>query len=117
MDIGSILKCKFSDNNDAVDTLRVTFKKTLNVKAYESEVVEAEASLKVPNNLVGIERSLYLAIMQAQLEYEVYYGLAVKNQITQQELVRRSEELTNGIYGLLNQARAITGKTYEEMFK
>ena len=111
LNMDDILDCSLGDNEDNCDSLRISFKKTINIRQYESEVSEVEVTLRVPNNISGAERMLMLAIMQAQAEYEVYCALAFKNQITPQEFDRRKQELIEGVNKMYIKAKELTGKS------
>lgn len=115
MTMDKIMGCTLGASDDVSDTIRVTFKKTINTRQYESEVSEVEVTLKVPNSISGAERMLMTSILQAQAEYEVFCSLAFKGQITHQEFERRKEELTKAVSKILDKARALTGKNFDNI--
>ena len=53
-------------------TIEATFRKTINVKQYETEVIESNASIKLSRDVSGIERMILTNLLQTQLEYEAY---------------------------------------------
>lgn len=89
---------------DGEEEIRVSFKKTVSVKPYETEVLESEAVVKVPKGTSGIERMLYTAIVQAQVQYEVYMMLALKGYVTQEELYRERDSAVNAVNMLIQKA-------------
>lgn len=108
------MRAKMGDIPDTGE-LTVRFKKTINVKQYESEVVEASMSLKSDNNWTGAERMLALALMQAQLEYEVFCSLAFKGVINQTELSQRKVELEQAVNSIKLKAEAVLGRGVDNL--
>lgn len=103
-----IMKATFGEYpNQDTEELNIVFKKTINIKQYESEVMESSVSVKVPKGLTGAERMVILAIMQAQAEYEMYCMLAFKQYISQNDLIERKTTLENGVSALLVKAETI----------
>ena len=103
-----IMKATFGEYpNQDTEELNIVFKKTINIKQYESEVMESSVSVKVPKGLTGAERMVILAIMQAQTEYEMYCMLAFKQYISQNDLIERKTTLENGVSALLGKAETI----------
>lgn len=116
MCMDNILKAKLGDTEDT-DILKVNYKKTINIRQYESEVSEIEITLKVPNNISGAERILILAVMQAQAEYEAYSMLAFKNQIMPQEFEKRKAELVQAVASLTAKAESVTGLSMKHIIE
>ena len=104
-----IMRAKLGDIPETGD-LTVRFKKTINIRQYESEVIEASMSLKCENNLTGAERMLALALMQAQLEYEAFCSLAFKGVINQTELNQRKDELEKAVNSIRAKAEKVLGR-------
>lgn len=102
-------------NLEESDILKVNFKKTINTRQYESEVMEVETTLRVPNNITGAERMLMLAVLQAQAEYDIYCMLIYKEQITKQEFAKRKSELEVAVNAMKDKAESITGKSMEHI--
>lgn len=109
-----IMRAKLGDIPDTGE-LTVRFKKTINVRQYESEVVEASMSLKCCNNWTGAERMLALALMQAQLEYEVFCSLAFKGVVNQTELLQRKTELEQAVNSIKLGAESILGRSVDSL--
>ena len=110
-----ILKTAFEDRADSVSEVKVSFRKTVNTRPYETEVVEAEVVVRVPNDMAGIERILHLAIIQAQVEYEVYLNLAIKGYVTKEEFDNERKVIESTINKLVNKAIDL-GKSVEHIF-
>ena len=90
--------------------ITVTFKKTVLIRDYETEVFEATNTVEFDHPLVGIERMFVAAIMQIQMEYTGYINLTAKGLITQSELALRRKSLEEGLYCIKYKADEILGK-------
>lgn len=97
--------------------IAVSFRKTVNIKQYESEVIEASSTVRIDRKLSGIERMIVAAMLEAQLEYECYVNLALKKVITPMELEERKNELTGSVNSLINKGIEITGKDFNYLFE
>ena len=98
--------------------IRATYKKTVNVRQYETEVVELEAKLDVGDEeLNGAERMLVSAILQAQLEYTAYCNLAYKGLVTNTELQSRREQLIGSVQAIKEKAERVTGRKLDKYIK
>lgn len=89
--------------------LTVTFKKTILVRDYETEVIEATNSVEFDHPLVGIERMFVTAIMEIQMEYTAYVNLASKGIVTQSQLTQRKTMLEQSLYNIKVKADSILG--------
>lgn len=103
-----------SSFGEASQTLRATYKKTVLIKQYETEVVELETTLKIDKQLTGAERMFITAALQVQLEYTAYCQLAFKGLITQTELTSRKSELEGGLQAIKTKAEAKLGRSLDE---
>lgn len=90
--------------------LSVTFKKTVLVRNYETEVVEAVTTVDLDHPITGIERMFVTAILEVQMEYMVYCQLAVKGTVTQKELADRKKALEDGLYSIKYKADQLLGE-------
>lgn len=107
VDMNKIMGASFGES---CETIRATFKKTVNIKQYESEAIELTTTLDVKRPLTGIERMIISAILQAQLEYEAYIQLACKNIVTGIELSDRKYALEKDVNSLMLKAEEILGR-------
>lgn len=89
--------------------LTVKFKKTVQVKQYETETIEAMSSVNIDDSLTGIERMFVTSIIAAQMEYTTFCSLAVKGYVTGKELQDRKKELEDVLYSLKYKADEILG--------
>lgn len=89
--------------------LTVTFKKTVLIRDYETEVIEATNSVEFDHPLIGIERMFVAAILEIQMEYTAYINLATKGIVTQSELAMRRKSLEEGLYSIKYKADQILG--------
>lgn len=95
--------------------IRATFKKTINVRQYETEVLELETVLKIDKQLTGGERMFISALLQAQLEYTAYAELAYKGLVTPDQLSIRKSSLENGINAIKTKVESELGRTVDEL--
>lgn len=102
-----ILNAGFGESGS---TVRATFKKTILIKQYETEVMECGSILNIDRPITGIERSIISAILQAQLEFTCYAELAYRGFVTGSELETRKKALTDAVNSLMAKGEAITGK-------
>lgn len=89
--------------------LTVTFKKTVLIRSYETEVIEATSTIKLDEQLVGIERMFVTAVLEIQLEYTVYTNLAIKGLVTNTEFINRKAELEEELYTIKSKADSLLG--------
>lgn len=89
--------------------ITVTFKKTVLIRDYETEVIEATNTLELDHPLVGIERMFVTAILEIQMEYTVYINLASKGLITNTQLQERRKMLEQELYSIKYKADKILG--------
>lgn len=89
--------------------LTVTFKKTVLIRDYETEVIEATNSVEFDHPLVGIERMFVAAILEIQMEYTAYVNLTSKGLITQTQLTQRKTMLEQSLYNIKVKADTILG--------
>lgn len=106
-----------SNVGEVKQEIRVSFKKTVYVRQYETEVIEAESSITLDRSVSGIERMLISSIEQAQLEYEVYCNLASKGFVTQQELNERRSYIESSVAVLKNKAETIENRSFDYLFQ
>lgn len=98
-----------SSFGEVSNKLEVTFKKTVLVRDYETEVVEATTSVELDHGVKGIERMFITALMQVQMEYTAYCNLAAKGIVTNTQLVERKKELEEAAYAIKYKADTILG--------
>ena len=89
--------------------ITVTFKKTVLISDYETEVIEATNSVEFDHPLIGIERMFVTAILEIQMEYTAYVNLASKGIITQSQLTERKTMLEQSLYTIKVKADQILG--------
>jgi hypothetical protein len=113
VNMDDILKASFGETSS---TIRASFKKTINIKQYETEVIELSTVLDVGKPLNGIERMLMSAILQSQLEYEAYIQMRCKGIIGDSQLADRKKELEQDVNLLKSKGEALTGKSMDYIF-
>lgn len=102
--------------NEQGGRLRSTFKKTVSVREFETEVVEMENTLDVPSSVTGAERALISAILRAQVEYAGYRNMCDKGFVTADEMVARVRSIESEITSLKAKAEAVTGQSMDKYF-
>lgn len=96
-------------------TLNAKFKKTVNIRQYESETYELSATVELDYPLSSPERALVTAILQAQVEYTVLCQLFYKHLITPEEFVTRRGELETDVQGMKEKAEELTGTSMDSI--
>ena len=114
VDMDKIIGASFGE---ASSTLRATFKKTVNVKQYETETVEISSTLEMDRELSGVERMLASAILQAQLEYDGYVQMRAKGYVTNEQLFSRRTELVDAVNLIKKKGEEILGKSLDYIFE
>lgn len=114
MDINKVMQATLGEIDNKI---KVRFKKTVQVKQYETEVIEAETEVTVDKEISGGERMLMTSILAVQLEYTSLCNLVYKGIITPQELETRRTELINGLQAIKAKAEKVLGKSLEEYFE
>lgn len=89
--------------------LTVTFKKTVLIRDYETEVIEATTSVDLDKPLTGIERMFVSAILQIQMEYTAYINLVSKGIVTKTQFEQRKTALEESLYNIKYKADSILG--------
>lgn len=89
--------------------LTVTFKKTVLIRDYETEVIESTITVDLEEELTAIERMFVTALLQVQMEYTAYCNLAAKGIVTVQQLAERKAMLEEGLYNIKYKADQILG--------
>lgn len=101
---------------ETASSIRSTFKRTINIRQYETETLELSSTLDIGRSLCGIERMVISAILQAQLEYEAYIQMSMKGYITSSEFDMRKKVLTEDVAGLVAKGEALLGKPLDYLF-
>lgn len=112
--IEKIMDASFGETNSEI---RATYRKTVNVRQYETEVIELETTLKLDKELTGGERMLVSALLQAQLEYTAYCQLAFKGLVTPDQLTLRKNTLEEGINAIKDKVEGVLGKSLDDLLE
>lgn len=105
-----------SSFGEASSEMSASFKKTVLVRQYETEVVEYSTVLKIEKPISGAERVLISAMLQIQLEYSAYVDLVYKGYVTENEFNQRKTALTEEINNLTRKAESILNKPLDKYF-
>lgn len=106
-----ILKASFGESNNEI---KVSFKKTILKRQYETEVVEIESKLNVDKELDGATRQLLCTILQAQVEYTTYSQLMYKKELSLEEVQSRKAYLERSVKEAIYRYEKTTGKSASE---
>lgn len=87
--------------------IRASFKKTVQVKSYETEVIECETELILEEALTGLERVFVTALLHAQLEYEAFINLHFKGWVSDAEFEARKTRLVNSVNIIKSKAESM----------
>ena len=112
--IEKIMGASFGETSSEI---RATYKKTVNIRQYETEVIELETTLRLEQAVTGGERMLISALLQAQLEYTAYCQLAFKGLVTSDQLMQRKTYLEEGINAIRTKVEGILGKSLDGLFE
>jgi hypothetical protein len=107
----NILQARFGE---AGNTIKAQFKKTIQTKQYESEVVYLEAEIDIDRNLDGMDRTFISVLLQAQLEIQCYQSLFLQGRIAEDEYRRRKYAVEYSVNHLAYQYEAISGKSADD---
>ena len=110
----SIEKLMGASFGEASETIRATYKKTVLIRQYETEVIELETTLKMDKPMTNAERMFISAALQAQLEYTAYSQLLVKGLVTATQFNSRKAELENALTILKEKAEGVLNKSLDE---
>lgn len=96
--------------------IRVSFKKTVQVRDYESEVIEMSAELDTPDGTTSAQRAAYEALMYSQLRYIGYLQLLFRSRVTQGEFDAEITAITNSCAAMLNKLESVSGEDLSSIF-
>ena len=102
---------------EATSDITATFKKTVLVRQYETEVVEMTSTVHFEKPLTSAERVLLSALLEIQLEYTAYVNLVGKGYITATEFNERRAMLEKEINDLKNKAESVLQKPLDKYFE
>lgn len=111
LSIENIMNTTFGEVSSEI---RGSYKKTILVRQYETEVIEVESVLKLETEVSGAERMFISALLQVQLEYTAYCQLAFKGLVTETELKERRKQLEDGAEAIKNKAEQVLGKSLDK---
>lgn len=89
--------------------IRASFKKTVLVRQYETEVIELESTVNIDKPITSAERMLISAMLQIQLEYDAYCQLAFKGYVTTSEFNQHKGVLLESFNALKTKLEESTG--------
>lgn len=108
--INKVMQASFGEVSN---TMTVSFKKTVLIRDYETEVIEASTNVTLDKPLTGAERMFITAIMRIQMEYEAYCNLVMKGMVTQKVFDQRKEALADDLLAIKNKAEAVLGRSLD----
>lgn len=108
--IDKVLKASLGEASNTID---VKFKKTVLIKDYETEVLEASTQVTFDHEITGAERIFVSAILRIQMEYEAYCNLVMKGMVTQTQFDQRKLALAQDLNAIKAKAEALIGKSLD----
>lgn len=87
--------------------MKVTFKKTVKVREYETEVIEATNELELDKEVTNGERVMIASLLKCQMEYMVYSDLLIRGTVTEQEFKEKRAEIENTIETFINKMNSL----------
>ena len=114
---GFINKALTASFGESSSTLNVSFKKTVLIRDYETEVIEASSTVTIDKPLTGAERTFITAIIRTQLEYEAYCNLLLKGMVTEKQFNDRKLALASELNSLKEKAEQLIGKSLDSYFE
>lgn len=109
----TILGATFGENNN---TISASFKKTVFIRDYETEVVEISTTIDLQRPINNAERTLIGSLLQAQIEYQAYVQLYKKKLILHKTFMERKESLEKCITDLVSKYESL-GYSANELFE
>lgn len=91
--------------------LEVKFKKTVNIRQYETEVMELSTKVKFDRPTTEAERAWSYAVLEAQLEMQSYDMLSVKGAVTTDEYNERAGAVREYLAKLGNDLQKLGNKS------
>lgn len=107
IDMNKVMEASLGEVSNKIT---VTFKKTVLIRDYETEVIEATNSVEFDRPLIGIERMFVSAIIETQMEYTTYVNLMSKGLITKSEFATRKQTLEETLFSIKYKADQILGE-------
>jgi hypothetical protein len=101
---------------ESSSNVRATYKKTICIREFETEVVELESNLDIGAQVSSIERTLLMALVRAQLEYTAFENLKDKGYITEADATDRKAKLEIEINAIKAKAEAVVGTSMDKYF-
>lgn len=109
--IDKVLQASFGESSN---TINVMFKKTVLIKDYETEVLEASTQVTFDHPITGAERIFVSAMLRIQMEYEAYCNLVMKGMVTQTQFDQRKLCLAQDLIAIKSKAEALTGLSLDK---
>lgn len=113
IDMNKVMEASLGEVSNKIT---VTFKKTVLIRDYETEVIEATNSVEFDRPLIGIERMFVSAIIETQMEYTTYVNLMSKGLITKSEFATRKQTLEETLFSIKYKADQILGEGFIDKY-
>ena len=105
--MGVVENLLISSFGEPSSKLKVTYKKTVKVREYETEVIEATNELNIEETLSNAERLLIQAMLKCQMEYMVYSDLYIRGTVTEKEFMDKKEEIESTLITFKNKCNQV----------
>jgi len=102
--VDDMLTCKLGETESS---LKVTFKKTVKVREYETEVTEVTNEIKIDDSITGMERIFVAEILKSQAEYVMYIDLYERGTVTKDEYMVKRKTIEDTLRTMIDRANGL----------
>lgn len=102
--VDDMLTCKLGETESS---LKVTFKKTVKVREYETEVTEVTNEIKIDDSITGMERIFVAEILKSQAEYVMYIDLYERGTVTKDEYMVKRKTIDDTLRTMIDRANGL----------
>lgn len=104
---GDILNAHFGEKET---TIKAEFRKTIQIRNYETEVYSISSEIKLDPNITGYRKAFVQSLLQAQLELIAYRSLRLQNKVQEAEYNNRRDSIIYSINYLAAEFARSTGE-------
>lgn len=87
--------------------LRITFKKTVKTREYETEVMEVTQEMHLDKETTGMERVFISQLLKCQAEYATYIDLFTDGIVTKDEYIVKRKNISEKLYSMIEIAKRV----------
>lgn len=102
--VDNMLTCTLGETDS---DLKITYKKTVKVREYETEVTEVTNEIRIDKEISGMERIFISEILKCQSEYCVYIDLLEAGLVTKDEYMIKRNEIEAKLSTMKQRAKSV----------